>query len=75
MTESRPEDRPPRTKRNLRLLGVAFVGLAIWDVVDAMRPLNPLATHDSIKAVLFLVGALFAFWLAGRQQGPTNGSR
>src|SRR5262245_40468505 len=76
MTESRPEDRsPPKTKRNLRLLGLVFVGLAIWNGVDAMRPLNPLAKHDGIKALLFLVGALFAFWLAARKQRPTSRSR
>ena len=75
MTKSRPEDRRPKTKRILRLLGVVFVGLAIWNGVDAMRPLNPLAKHDGIKAVLLLVGALFAFWLAARQRGPTSGSR
>ena len=62
-------------KRSLRLLGVAFFCLAIWNGIDAMRPLNPLAKHDGIKAVLLLVGALFVFWLAARQRNPTSGSR
>jgi hypothetical protein len=62
MTELRPEDRPPKTKLYLRLLGIVFIGLGIWNAVLAMGPLNPLATHDGIKAVLFLVGALFALW-------------
>jgi hypothetical protein len=38
MTESRSPDRPRSTKHVLHLLGVAFVGLAIWNRVDAMRP-------------------------------------
>ena len=75
MTESKPEERPSKTKRILRLLGVVFVGLAIWNGVDAMRPLNPLAKHDGIKAVLLLVAAFFAFWLAARRRSPTSGSR
>ena len=75
MTESRSPDRPLKMKRNLRLLGIAFVGLAIWNGIDAMRALNPLAKHDGIKALLLLVGALFVFWLAARQRNPTRGRR
>ena len=74
MTESRPPDRLPKIKRNLRLLGVAFVGLAIWNGIDAMRPLNALAKHDGIKALLLLVGAVFVFWLGARQRNPRDGS-
>jgi len=54
--------------RYLRILGAVLLGLAVWNGIDVVRPSNPLAVLDGIKAGLCLAAAVVLFWIAAKQR-------